>query len=271
MITSLLFVGAGASAIMVNTWSLGVEEKFYLIWPWIFQKFRNVTAILLRICIGTVLLAWLYRVVVCLFLHPPPGYLQFAFESRLDNIMIGALAAVAVRASRLPKVLLISARWSCIPLAGITLLVGSTLLQWVLPSSFHYIVGMSFDSLVIVITLIQLITLSDRKEWRWLETPLLRFFGKISYSLYLYHLPVIFTVTYLVARYHYRWRVALLSEFVFSIAFATLSYQLVERPFLRLKRRFERVGNKPGVSSLAIPFYGTRRQANTSPSRLQSE
>ena len=139
------------------------------------------------------------------------------------------------------------------------------MLQWVLPSSFHYIVGMSFDSLVIVITLIQLITLSDRKEWRWLETPLLRFFGKISYSLYLYHLPVIFTVTYLVARYHYRWRVALLSEFVFSIAFATLSYQLVERPFLRLKRGFERVGNKPGVSSLAIPFYGTRRQANTSP------
>ena len=52
------------------------------------------------------------------------------------------------------------------------------------------------------------------------------------------HLPVILTVAYFLS--HYRFRFQLITEFVFSIGLATLSYQFVEKPFLRLKQRFER-------------------------------
>ena len=123
-----LGAGAGTSTIMGITWSLGVEEKFYLIWPWVFRKFRNRATSLLRICLGTVLSVWLYRILVCLFLTVPRDYLRYAFESRLDNIMIGALAAVAVRYGVLPRQITAPARWRVAPMVGILLLIGSTLL-----------------------------------------------------------------------------------------------------------------------------------------------
>jgi peptidoglycan/LPS O-acetylase OafA/YrhL len=66
-----LRAGAGTATIMGLTWSLGVEEKFYLIWPWVFRKFRNTASTLLGICLGTVLLVWLYRVLVVLLLNVP--------------------------------------------------------------------------------------------------------------------------------------------------------------------------------------------------------
>src|SRR5664279_1842213 len=111
-----LGVGAGTSTIMGITWSLGVEEKFYLIWPWVFRKFRNNATTLLRICLGTVLLVWLYRILVCVFLSVPRDYLRYAFEARLDNIMIGALAAVAVRYGVMPGQVTAMARWRAAPL-----------------------------------------------------------------------------------------------------------------------------------------------------------
>jgi peptidoglycan/LPS O-acetylase OafA/YrhL len=235
-----LGAASGTSTIMGITWSLGVEEKFYLIWPWVFRKFRNNATILLRICLGTVVVVWIYRILVCLFLNVPRDYLRYAFEARLDNIMIGALAAVAVRYGVMPGQVTAMARWRAAPLLGVLLLIVSTLLGQHFPPAYHYVFGMTFESLVIVITLMQLIVVSDRVGWRWLEKSVPRFFGRISYSLYLYHLPVILMTEYLLV--HSRWRVQLATELLFSIVLATLSYQLIEKPFLRLKRRFERVG-----------------------------
>jgi peptidoglycan/LPS O-acetylase OafA/YrhL len=189
--------------------------------------------------VGTVLLVWLYRILVCVFLNVPRDYLRYAFESRIDNIMTGALAAIAVRFGVLPKQIAATTWWSFAPAVGILVLAASTLLEQNLSPAYHYVFGMTFDSLVIVITLMQRILVSDRAGWRWLETSVPRFFGKISYSLYLYHLPVILTTTYLLV--HFRWRPQLITELVFSIVLATLSYHFVEQPVLRLKRRFERV------------------------------
>jgi hypothetical protein len=84
-----LALGAGTSTIMGITWSLGVEEKFYLIRPWVFPKFRNNASSLLRILCGTFLVVWLYRILACLFLNVPRDYLRYAVESRIDNIMVG--------------------------------------------------------------------------------------------------------------------------------------------------------------------------------------
>ena len=190
---------------------------------------------------GTVLLVWLYRILVCVFLNVPRDYLRYAFESRIDNIMIGALAAIAVRFGVLPKQIAATTRWSFAPAVGILVLAGSTLLEQNLSPAYHYVFGMTFDSLVIVIILLQLITVSDRTAWQSLEMAVPRFFGRISYSLYLYHLPVILTVAYFLS--HYRYRFQLIADFVFSIGVAMLSYQFVEKPFLRLKRRFERTPN----------------------------
>ena len=123
------------------TWSLGVEEKFYLIWPWVFRKFRNTATTLFGICLGTVLVVWFYRIMVVLFLNVPRDYLRYAFEARIDNIMIGALAAVAVRFGVMPKQVTATARWRVAPVVGILLLIGSTLLGQHLPPAYHYVLA----------------------------------------------------------------------------------------------------------------------------------
>jgi hypothetical protein len=94
--------------------------------------------------------------------------------------MIGALAAVAVRFGILPKFVGATARWRIAPVVGMLLLIGSTLLGQHLPPAYHYVFRMTFDSVVIVVTLMQLILVSDRAGWRWLEMSVPRFFGKIS-------------------------------------------------------------------------------------------
>lgn len=80
---------------------------------------------------------------------------------------------------------------------------------------------------------------------RWLrsafEAPPLRFVGFISYSLYLWHLPVLTLAVPYVLRAPESLRVALLVAvgFVVAIPVAYLSYQLVERPFLAQRRRLK--------------------------------
>ena len=71
-----------------------------------------------------------------------------------------------------------------------------------------------------------------RHPVRWFfETPPMRFIGLISYSLYLWHLPVIHVMIPIFAG------VPLVLRAVCAVLVAYLSYQLVERPFLKRRRR----------------------------------
>jgi peptidoglycan/LPS O-acetylase OafA/YrhL len=71
-----------------------------------------------------------------------------------------------------------------------------------------------------------------RHPVRWFfETPPMRFIGLISYSLYLWHLPVIHVMIPFFAG------VPLALRAVCAVLVAYLSYQLVERPFLKRRRR----------------------------------
>jgi peptidoglycan/LPS O-acetylase OafA/YrhL len=66
------------------------------------------------------------------------------------------------------------------------------------------------------------------------EQPIAKFFGNISYSLYLYHELVI----YLLTKVHFtHWRYQIAVTVCLSILAATASYYCVERPFLKLKDR----------------------------------
>ncbi len=83
----------GRYSILTSAWSLGVEEKFYLIWPQ--MKSRVSLPKLTKILIAILLIEPLYRWI--LTLAGFESYTHFAFETNLDPIVLGCLIAVLAK------------------------------------------------------------------------------------------------------------------------------------------------------------------------------
>jgi peptidoglycan/LPS O-acetylase OafA/YrhL len=209
---------------MVHTWSLAVEEQFYLLWPVIFWAFAGNRVKLMRGLVVAILAIWAYRWFAVW--HNFNGtYVYGAFETRADALAIGCLLAIANRENRIPR-WLIDRKWIG-PLALLIVCVVSAT-QVNGPRYAWAIVALAFAGI-----LIQSVAHGRSPWYRWLESRPMRALGLISYSLYLYHpfanrLPSALKVMPV--------------EIAFSIALATASYLIVERPFLALKDRMPREG-----------------------------
>jgi peptidoglycan/LPS O-acetylase OafA/YrhL len=228
----------GFHQIMGITWSLGVEEKFYLLWPIAFALWFKDPRKLFRFTIFFIAAIWLYRIVASLWLPLPVNYLHYAFESRLDTILYGCALALAFKLGKIELLLRAVDRVKVLPFLLGFLLVRLALLDNRVSSRVFYIFGFPLTSMLVVVLLIQFVFLGALRGWRWLDHPVLRFLGRISYSLYLYHIVVIATVEfYLMPALRLRWAIPVM--YLGSVAAAYASYRLVEQPFLRLKSRFE--------------------------------
>jgi len=220
--------------IMVITWSLGVEEKFYLIWPWLFLFLRKNPKKLIRLTVALIGSIWLYRLGMMVLFDLPRNYLKYAFEARFDNILWGCLLALLTAANRLPKVLRRLAAHPGWLLPVLAVIVTSLTLEARYGSRYHYSFGMTVDGIFTAVLLVQLVTLTNSALLSWLESPPSRFLGRISYSLYLYHPTVMALMRHLGRGYSIRLAALVLG----SILAASASYYLIEKPFLRLKERF---------------------------------
>ncbi len=223
--------------IMGVTWSLGVEEKFYLLWPFIFATLHQNPRKLFRFAIGAIAVIWLYRIVMCLSFSLPPDYLRYAFESRFDNILYGCALALGFKLLKIEPLLAMADRIKILPLVFGAMLLALAMAESRISPRFTYIFGMALGSFLVVLMLIQLVFLGALRGWTWLDHPVLRFFGRISYSLYLYHIVVIASVLHFLPHLQLRWAYPLM--YLGSAAAAYTSYRVVEKPFLRLKHRFE--------------------------------
>jgi peptidoglycan/LPS O-acetylase OafA/YrhL len=204
---------------MIHTWSLAVEEQFYLLWPFIIWSLKGNRRVLMTVLAGTIAAVWAYRWVAVLSGFDGT-YVFDAFETRADGLAIGCLLAVANRERCVPA-FLIDAKWLA-PVAIVAVCLSSALgingprYSWAL-------VALGF-----AVVLIQSIAHAETRWYSFLNSRPLHALGTISYSLYLYH-PL---ANRLPGALH-----TLPIGIAFAMAMATASYWIIERPFLSLKER----------------------------------
>jgi len=226
------FITASGIWPIVHFWSIGVEEQFYLFWPWLakFSKKR-----LLQIAI----------VVYCLWLACKYGSLlvggkcwgyRFFSVTRFDCMMLGAIGAILYYRKNKMFCNILFNKW--VNSVAWVLLLTSQFYCSFIPAPFR-IQYMAIISLVVIMS-----QLRDRPFLINLETPFFDFIGKISYGIYVIHPILIF----LFSRWYSMFDIGL-SELTqriliyvgitsITIALAWVSYQFYEKPFLRLKRKF---------------------------------
>jgi peptidoglycan/LPS O-acetylase OafA/YrhL len=220
-----------------HTWSLSIEEQFYLTWPMLlFVLLRRTTSrssVLAWILLGFFLIL-LEKVIIRLV--APRGavlWLQYATEVRADALMIGCALAVVFTAGLFPetwwwKKALPCAAWG-VAVPGLVLLS-----FWDVPTEFYLVVFHSIVAVLVATVMAHLLTDTTGALNGLLSQSWLVYVGKISYGLYLWHLPIFTGVQVL------RWNpfARLTLEFALTAVATLASYYLLESPVLRWKRRF---------------------------------
>jgi peptidoglycan/LPS O-acetylase OafA/YrhL len=226
-----------------HTWSLAIEEQFYLLWPCLFLVWRADLKKMALFLVALIEAVWLYRALLCFAFGVDQAYIYAAFDTRLDNLMVGCLLAVVVKVGALKRLWRATSAHAALPLVTLALLILSIYAGPAYVPRYRDVFGFALEPLLIALLITQLIALSDTPLWRWVEWPAVRFLGRISYSLYLYQQVTLFPVRKALGAYPLA--VQLAAAILFTVAVATVSYYVIERPFLRLKERGAHAGRLP--------------------------
>jgi peptidoglycan/LPS O-acetylase OafA/YrhL len=216
------------SANLQFAWSLAIEEQFYLVWPTVLclALWRGVRPRQLAFALFALFVfVCVYR---CALLSHGATMerVAFASDTRADSLLIGCCVGV-IAASGLLLRSIQPIRWTAAILA---FLFGAYFVGFGRLES----IGLSVAALFFASLLMLLLVDPPNALIRVLNSPLLVWTGKLSYSLYLWHLYTNFAVRHLpINRF-----LGLALSLSLSFAVAAASYYLVERPFLSLKRRF---------------------------------
>lgn len=227
LMPNMVLVMFGAIPFAAPTWSIGVEEQFYFIWPNLIKKIKRPV--------------WAFVFVIVAyysikFALPKLGSSdELIILSRFWNtfsiqlMSIGAIGAFLVYTrSSLLKIIYNKYIQIVAYLITIAMIVTGFKL-----SHFTY----ELYALFFAVIILNLAT--NKKSVISLENKVFDFLGKISYGLYLYHgICIVLTINILLKFGIYNNIVVYITSIVLTIVTAYLSYRYFERFFLKFKNKF---------------------------------
>ncbi|GGG29169.1 hypothetical protein GCM10007304_48780 [Rhodococcoides trifolii] len=210
---------------LAHTWSLAVEEQFYLVWPALL-----ILGIRLRWPMIWVTSFLVVAAIVPTLLVVRAGSYQMAYYSpfaHLGELGAGVLLALIVASDRTSMI-----RWTrsyAVPVVAVGLLTAASLgadQEW----AWQYYGGFTAAGLVTAAVVAHCILRPDSYVTKALGRRTMTWIGERSYGIYLWHYPLL----YVLIRYVDDW-VALIVGGVLSVVLAALSFRYVEQRFNRIK------------------------------------
>lgn len=217
-------------------WSVSFEEQFYLLWPAFISRARGKA--LLRACAVLLVIASVSRFL--LFGRAQSMHSEMTIFTntltRLDPLALGIAMAILLRGNRV--------RLGAV--ARIALFSTGYAL-WMLAAHYCGVnlpyVLLGYPAVAVGALLIFLAAFGSSIAPSWL-----RYLGKISYGLYVFHGIALYCAEHILGGYAHTLRQFIAYwclSLTLTIVMSALSYRFFESPFLRLKERFARVKSRP--------------------------
>ena len=222
-----------------QSWSIGVEEQFYLLWPLLIRKSKNVLKSILWIAgsiialKGILLLSFPFIKLEALVVIK-----KFLAMSKLECMALGGLGAY-VLFNKKEELLRIIFK----PVSQIMAVVVIPILIYFIPTAFEDVLHLLFSISFLVIILN---VAGNEKVLLRFENSILQYLGRISYGFYMFHVMCIVFTIHILDKY-----IGLDNDittpqhillygisFLLTVAVSSLSYHIFEKAFIRLKDKY---------------------------------
>ena len=237
------------TGILGHTWSLSVEEQFYLLWPigllCLFRTGMSRRRIAMVVIAGIALSA-IDRLVLYRMLKTDGPMqtlhiyrLYMGLDTRADSLLVGCLTGLCAVWGWLPRRFDLRMR---IAVAASAFGIGWLSWNRCLDHSQFYHGLFTITALMVATVIAGLLAAKGESWFAWaLELPPLVQAGRLSYGLYLFHVPVL---AWCGANSVWKEQGQCALAATLTLAITLVSYHVIEQPFLRLKSRFE---NRPAT------------------------
>jgi peptidoglycan/LPS O-acetylase OafA/YrhL len=210
--------------------TLAMEEQFYLLWPFFFSKTSKQK--LIKILIGLVLLIPVIRVLTYFFMPASRGQIGMMLQTGGDAILTGCLAALLENNTSFKERFFRHIHNKLLIYFTILFIFFiSPIIRFHFKGAYDLTIGMTLNNLFLIVFLFWCVNVPSFFS-RVLNSYVFVGIGLISYPLYLW------SPFFIVELEDKSWVQQSPQNFIIVFLVAIISYNLIEKPILRLKRKY---------------------------------
>lgn len=233
-----------------QSWSIGVEEQFYLIWPWVIRKAKQPLVAIIYFFVAFMVLKMVVLMASRLWdWEALDVFRKFLAMSKLESMAIGAMGAWVLFARREGLLKFIYRGY-----VQVLSFVGLVFVLYTTPALLENVIHLLISPLFLIIILN---VASNPKSIVKMRGRVFDFLGQISYGIYMYHMLVITFVLHLYMHFApvrkiqpwYDHVLIYAAVIGITIFVSYLSHRFFESRFIRLKSRFAQIKSSDTASS----------------------